>query len=161
MPAMTMEQTVTVTITTNAVSTNHPPSLIPVGDRVMTLGQTLVIPISANDPDTGQTLSFSLSGDALPGAEIASSNGVFTWRPQQAGTYSCIIQVVDNGVPVMSDSHGFTIIVRSDDGDGSASSNSTLANGTGQGCGVGGIISITSLAVVGLTLLRRRRNTGK
>ncbi len=59
MPAMTMEQTVTVTITTNAVSTNHPPSLIPVGDRVMTLGQTLVIPISANDPDAGQTLSFS------------------------------------------------------------------------------------------------------
>lgn len=85
---------------------NNPPVLSPIGDRTVVEDETLTFIVTATDPDTGQTLTFSLV-DAPDGASINPSAGVFSWSPTEAqgpGSYMITIVVTDSGSPALSDS---------------------------------------------------------
>jgi hypothetical protein len=69
---------------------------------------------SATDPDSGQTLTFSLDEGAPGGAVINSDSGRFTWTPTEAqgpGTYSITARVTDNGEPNLSHARTFQVTV--------------------------------------------------
>jgi hypothetical protein len=93
---------------------NTAPTISPIADRTVTLGQTLTLTVTANDTDVpAQTLTFSL--DTAPGgATIGGGNGVFTWTPSPAqtpGIYTVTVRVTDNGSPPMGATRSFTVTV--------------------------------------------------
>jgi len=101
-------QTVTITIT----SVNRPPVLSVPGAQSVNEGAPLTFTVSATDPDSGQTLTYSATG--LPtGAGFNASTRTFSWTPGygQAGAYSVTFGVADNGFPVMSDTKTVSITV--------------------------------------------------
>ena len=76
---------------------------------------TLNVTNSATDLDIpSQTLTYSLPG-ATNGMSINFATGVFSWTPQQTNspsTNSVIAVVTDNGVPPLSATNLYTVIVR-------------------------------------------------
>jgi hypothetical protein len=101
-----------LTISGGAVS-NHPPVLTPVADRTIHARMTLVVTNAATDPDSGDTLTFDLEPGAPGGATIGATNGVFVWTPTdgQVGTNLVTVRVMDNGVPPLSATNDFTVMV--------------------------------------------------
>lgn len=94
-------------------SVNHAPELAAVSDRVIGAGMTLTLTNSATDPDSWQTQTYSLL-TAPAGAMIASSTGVFSWRPTlaQANTTNLVtVKVADNGSPSFSNASSFLVTV--------------------------------------------------
>ncbi|MDX1995856.1 MAG: putative Ig domain-containing protein [bacterium] len=81
---------------------NQPPSASNPGDQTSTAGVEIpTLQIAANDPDAGQTLTFSANG--LPeGLSINSATGAISGTPTAAGVYSVTITVSDNGTPAQS-----------------------------------------------------------
>jgi hypothetical protein len=91
---------------------NIPPTLSPIANQFLTLGQTLTFTAVAGDSDQPQqTLTFSLGVGAPAGAVINSGNGHFTWTPSAPGTNVLRIIVTDNGNPVESASQTFSVTV--------------------------------------------------
>jgi len=92
---------------------NTAPTLMPIPDQSVTLGQTLSFAASASDPDwPAQTLAFRLGDDAPPGAVITPVSGVFTWTPDHApDTNQVSITVQDDGIPSLSATATFQVIV--------------------------------------------------
>ena len=94
---------------------NTPPTLAAIGDRTVRLGQTVNITASATDVDVpAQTLAFDFASTVPAGATINGTSGLFNWTPaeNQAPTTNTItLRVTDNGVPAMSSSRTFTLIV--------------------------------------------------
>jgi len=74
---------------------NNPPVLVSIGNRNIDELQTLSIDVDANDPDVGDTLTYST--DATFG-NIDSNTGIFTWTPGvlDAGTYPVRFSVSDS-----------------------------------------------------------------
>jgi hypothetical protein len=74
----------------------------------------LTFSASATDTDQPpQALTFSLGAGAPAGASI-STEGVFNWTPgaaQSPSTNAISVLVTDNGLPPLSDSSSFTVIV--------------------------------------------------
>ncbi|MDB6019586.1 MAG: hypothetical protein JWR19_4075 [Pedosphaera sp.] len=105
------------TISSNAsLIVNNPPILNPIASRTIHAGTLLSIPASATDPDIPTNiLTFSLDPGAPAGANINSSNGLFTWTPTdtQLGTNPITARVTDNGVPNLSDAKFFAVTVMS------------------------------------------------
>jgi uncharacterized delta-60 repeat protein len=69
---------------------------------------------TTTDPDTVDTLTYSMDLGAPTGASINPSSGVFTWTPtetQGPGSYSVTVRVTDNGTPALSDFETFSISV--------------------------------------------------
>ena len=107
-----------------------------VGDKVVEWGQTLSFTLSANDPDSGDTLTYS--ADPLPDmADLNSTSGVFSWTPSadDEGELQITFTVIDDGTPSGSDSETITITViepgsdeADDDGDGDANSPGCFLN---------------------------------
>ena len=106
----------TFTITVGNV--NRPPVLSPspIGNRTVTIGQTLTIAITASDPDGG-ALSFTSanlpSGATLtPATPAGTGAATFSWTPTtgQAGTYQNVTITVSDGA--LTDSEVFTITVQ-------------------------------------------------
>src|SRR5581483_6082005 len=65
-------------------------------------GSQLSFTVSASDPDSGQSLTFSLDPGTPSGAAIDPATGVFTWTPaenQGPDSYNLIVRVTDNGSP--------------------------------------------------------------
>jgi PKD repeat protein len=102
------------TFTISVGNVNRPPVLSPspVGNRNVTVGQTLTIAITASDPD-GDALSFGSanlpSGATLvPGAPGAAT---FSWTPTaaQTGSFPNVTFTVSDGA--LTDSEIFTITV--------------------------------------------------
>lgn len=92
---------------------NQPPVLAPIGNRSFDELTAGVITPSASDPDSGQTLTYSVAG-APSGMTINPNTGVVNWTPTEAQgpwTYTVTITVTDNGTPAASDSETFDIIV--------------------------------------------------
>src|SRR3989442_5141904 len=79
-------------------------------------GSTLVVTNTATDPDVpANVLTFSLGTNAPAGASINPTNGVFTWTPNESqGPSTNVIKVTaaDDGVPSLTDSKSFTVVVR-------------------------------------------------
>ncbi len=97
----------TTVITANNV--NRPPVLNTIGNKTITVGQSLTFSVSATDPD-GDALTYSASG--LPaGATFNASTRVFSWTPAagQAGSYNITFTVTDSRG--LSNSETITIAV--------------------------------------------------
>ncbi len=90
---------------------NTAPTLAPITNRVVTLGQTLSFIVSATDTDQPpQTLTFTLT-NAPVGAQIGATSGAFTWTPTTApATNSFTVVVADNGTPNLGATRSFTVV---------------------------------------------------
>jgi hypothetical protein len=108
-PPLSASQTFAVTVS----ATNVPPALAPIADRTIHALMTLTITNSANDPDVGETLMFSLDPGAPTGASVGPTNGVFAWTPDdsQIGTNHITVRVTDNGAPPLSATQSFAVTV--------------------------------------------------
>jgi uncharacterized repeat protein (TIGR03806 family) len=107
-----LSDTKTFTVSVNEV--NQSPVLAPIPDRVVHANTPVSLTASATDPDLpANVLTFSLDPGATAGAQINSTNGVFTWNPgdTQLGTNIFTIRVTDDGLPLLSDSKTFAVTV--------------------------------------------------
>jgi hypothetical protein len=104
----------TPTPQTNNIIPNTPPSLAFISNKFVYAGQTVQFTAAAMDAESFyQTLTFSLS-NAPAGASIDPVSGAFLWVTMNAtapGTNSILVRVTDNGVPPLSDSRAFSVIV--------------------------------------------------
>ena len=101
------------TFTIDVVPFNHPPVLAPIPPQTVAEGTLLTVNVMATDPDTGQTLTYSLGGRTRR-ATIGGQSGVFTWTPDPyagSGDYSITVVVTDNGPIPKSDSEAFAVDV--------------------------------------------------
>jgi hypothetical protein len=83
---------------------NHPPQLDPIGDQSGEEEMLISFTAKANDPDSGDTLVFSLDPGSPDGSSIDPVSGTFTWIPaevQAPGVYTVTVRVTDDGVPPM------------------------------------------------------------
>ena len=92
---------------------NTPPTLDPIPDQAVTLGQTLVFTASARDTnEPPQTLLFSLGADAPAGAVINAVTGQCGWTPANApATNTFSVVVTDDGVPPLSATQSVRVVV--------------------------------------------------
>jgi len=108
-PAYTMMVLVAPTL-----AGNTPPTLAPIANQMVNVGQTVAFTASATDTDQPpQTLTFSLLS-APTNATLNASTGAFSWRPlvsQADTTNSVALEVTDSGSPSMSATQSFTITV--------------------------------------------------
>src|SRR5205814_7302168 len=91
---------------------NSSPVLAPIGNKSGNEGSIITFTASATDPNSGQTLAYSLDPGAPAGATINSGSGVFNWTPSEAqgpGVYSVTVRVTDNGSPALADFETITI----------------------------------------------------
>jgi hypothetical protein len=93
---------------------NTPPVLAALSDQTVYANTLLTFTASATDTDQPpQTLTFSLGTDAPTGASI-TTNGVFNWTPTSAqapSTNPVSVVVADSGVPQMSATNSFSVVV--------------------------------------------------
>lgn len=109
-PPLSATQTFTVFV----LESNLPPVLAPISDKTIYETTTLLVTNTATDPDIPtNTLTFSL--DVAPtNASINAGTGIFQWTPnefQGPSTNSITVRVTDNGVPPLSATQSFTVIV--------------------------------------------------
>lgn len=106
--ALSDSETVTITVS----NTNRAPELNPIGNKVVSEGQTLQFTVSASDPDND---TITLSAAHLPvGSSFNASTGVFTWNTSYSddGNYPDIeFAATDNGSPIELDVELITITV--------------------------------------------------
>ena len=96
----------------DATGGNQPPSIDPIGDKYVILGQTLQFTVNATDPN-GNSITYSMTG-APSGATIGQNNGLFQFTPTQAQTPSettVTVTATDNGAPPLGANRTFTIRV--------------------------------------------------
>jgi hypothetical protein len=109
-PSLATQTSFTWTI----ANVNNPPVLDPIADPTVDEGTQVSFTAVATDPDTSDTLTYSLTG-APTGASINPNTGVFTWTPTEAqgpGSYTFDVVVTDDGTPAnLSDSQTITITV--------------------------------------------------
>jgi hypothetical protein len=105
-----LSDSATITITVNNV--NAPPVLQSPGNKTATPGQELQFTLIATDPDTNQTLRYSMTGAPTD----ATLNGNrFSWTPSRfsfTNYYTVTFTVRDNGSPALSSSVTITIRVQ-------------------------------------------------
>jgi len=92
---------------------NEQPDLASISDLVITEGSPLAIQASATDPDTGQTLTYSLEPGAPAQVAIHPTTGNLTalWNDQVAAVMPVTVTVWDNGAPALPDRDTFRITV--------------------------------------------------
>jgi hypothetical protein len=95
---------------------NLPPILAVVTNRVINEGFLLLITNSASDYDIpASALTFSLAGKVPDGASINETSGLFRWQPtdtQGPSTNLITVIVTDDGVPRLSATQQFYVVVR-------------------------------------------------
>jgi hypothetical protein len=94
---------------------NTPPTIGAIANQTVNAGMNLLITNTASDSDLpAQALTFGAASPLPAGASINSSTGVFSWRPlvSQANTTNVIqIKVTDNGLPNLSATNQFNVVV--------------------------------------------------
>jgi len=94
---------------------NTAPTLAPITDQTINAGQTLLLTNIATDSDVPpQTLTFGAANVFPANATLDSASGIFSWRPlvSQGGTTHLIsVQVTDDGLPPLSATNNFHVIV--------------------------------------------------
>ncbi|MEO1496632.1 MAG: RHS repeat-associated core domain-containing protein [Planctomycetota bacterium] len=102
---------------------NVSPSLEAIADQAATVGQELVVPISATDANNGQTLTFLLDSDNTPAGATITQTGDTTaevrWTPSASdapGPTPFVVLVIDNGFLPLTDSEAFEATVSEDPG---------------------------------------------
>ena len=95
-----------ITITVNNVTVA--PILAPIGNKSVTVNNTLTFTISAVDPDGG-TITYSISGNPA-GSTLNNTTGAFSWLPLVSGSYPGVtLTATDNDT--LTDSEIITISV--------------------------------------------------
>ena len=88
----------TVVITVSLKPANSPPvpTALPIDTTINTPGTTRVLP---NDPDVGDTHTYSISGNPRHGTAVVSASGTVTYTPDlnYAGTDDVSVRVRDQG----------------------------------------------------------------
>lgn len=101
------------TVVVNEV--NERPFLPAIADQSIVEGQLLTFTNLATDADVPlNVLTFTLAAGTPPGAAINAASGVFTWTPSEAqgpGTNQITVIVTDDGLPSLSATQSFTVIV--------------------------------------------------
>jgi hypothetical protein len=99
----------TVSLTVTAV--NDAPVIAPVDDQVVLEGSTLLVNLSATDPE-GHALVWSL--DAAPaGMTIDATTGRITWTPEDGvAIVDVVARATDGGSPAASDTVTFQVTVQ-------------------------------------------------
>lgn len=94
---------------------NQPPELATIPTQGTLVQTTLYVTNSATDSDLpAQEFYFSLAPGAPKGASIRPDTGLFSWTPSSAyalSTNQVTVQVTDNGLPSLTASRTFTIVV--------------------------------------------------
>jgi hypothetical protein len=100
------------------VGENMSPNLAAIADQNATVGQELVVNITATDPNPGQTLTFAFDPDNAPASATIEKTGDATarirWTPTAANVSVPVnfsVLVTDNGTPQLSDSESFSVTV--------------------------------------------------
>lgn len=105
----------TASVTVIVWEVNSPPRLAPLADHTIPEGFSLLVANVATDLDLPpNTLAFSFGATPPPGASLDAVNGLFHWRPtetQGPSTNLVSIVVTDDGVPPLSATQSFTVIV--------------------------------------------------
>ncbi len=99
----------------SASTTNGAPVIAAIPDAVVEVNQSFAFTNQVSDPDGGGQVTWSLDPGFPAGARIDTGSGVFRWTPtrtQMPGTHSITVRVTDNGVPPLSASQIFTLIVK-------------------------------------------------
>ena len=112
-----------LTISNNC--SNNPPDIVPIDDTCVRAGSTLNINIQGTDQDLDfitlitAGLSFNLNNSPSVFSSVATNgvaNGIFQWNTNcsqiQQSSYQVLIELEDNGIPVLSDYEAFNIEVR-------------------------------------------------
>jgi hypothetical protein len=90
---------------TTVNGTNYPPTISVASSVSINAGQTLLLTVTANDPNPFDTLTFSLGSGAPSGMTIDAVTGLITWptSPAYGGTTNTVqIIVSDSGQPPLS-----------------------------------------------------------
>ncbi len=100
---------------TNNIIPNTAPVLATITDKFAYAGQTVSFTATATDAESVvQTFTFSLP--TAPGsATIHPNTGVFSWvipSSELPGTNLVTARVTDNGMPILSDTKNFAIVIR-------------------------------------------------
>ena len=104
----------TLAQTNYIVLSNSPPMLATISNQIVIEETLLTLTAVANDADANQHLTFSLDTNAPAGAQINSTNGVFTWTPthtQADSTNEITAIATDDGAPPLRATRTFTVIV--------------------------------------------------
>ena len=116
-PSLSAQTNITVIVR----EVNSAPTLEPVASYVISEEQLLVVPFTAGDGDLPpQKLQFRLLPGGAAGATIDAQTGIFRWRPnrlQGPTTNTFVVQVADNGNPVLTATRELVIVVRDTRGD--------------------------------------------
>ena len=95
--------------------TNTAPRLAAIQDQVVKEGRKLTVRAVATDDDVpANQLMFSLGTGSPEGAVVDSATGVFTWKPREfQGPSTNLISLIvsDNGVPALSATQTFAVVV--------------------------------------------------
>jgi hypothetical protein len=92
---------------------NVRPGIAPIADQTVYEGVVLSFTVAGNDADPGQSINYALVNPPSH-ATIDPATGVFSWTPdefQGPGTYEVHVAVVDDGVPPLGATNGFTVTV--------------------------------------------------
>jgi hypothetical protein len=93
---------------------NTPPFIAAISNQIITLGQSLNIPVIATDSDTPSgSLVISLPAGTPSGATIVSMTNFF-WAPiagQAPSTNIIVLQAEDDAIPPLSSTRSFQVVV--------------------------------------------------
>lgn len=94
---------------------NDPPTIQAIAPRRISEEMPLEFLVQADDVDRpAQTLTYSLSETALPGASIHPVTGRFSWTPSEGqghATHVITVRVTDDGAPSLSSTMDFAVEV--------------------------------------------------
>ena len=114
-PALADAEVFSVEVT-QGTADNNAPNIFAIADQSATVGQELSVQVTANDVDSGDTLTFSLDPEDAPANATLTQNSnttaTITWTPQQSdlpGPQLFRVLVTDNGEPALGDSESFQV----------------------------------------------------
>jgi Cellulase (glycosyl hydrolase family 5) len=110
-----ISHTTTIALTLNSIiPPNTPPTLTPIANQTVDVGQTVAFTASATDTDQPpQTLTFALLA-GVTNATLDTTSGAFSFRPlvtQANSTNNFTLEVADNGTPSLSATQSFSVVV--------------------------------------------------
>ena len=98
----------------DSVAWNTPPTLVPIANQTVNVGQTVAFAASATDIDQPpQTLTFALLAGAA-NATLNTNSGAFIFRPlvtQANSTNYFTLKVADNGTRSLSATQSFSVFI--------------------------------------------------
>ncbi|MDA1274719.1 MAG: immunoglobulin domain-containing protein [Verrucomicrobia bacterium] len=111
-PLLSATQTFTLVVTVS----NKAPEIANIADQTVDEEKALNIAVTATDLDIPtQTVTYGLAPGAPVGAAIDPVTGAFSWTPTEAqgpGSNTITVQARDSGVPPLTGTKSFTVVVR-------------------------------------------------